>query len=58
MTEGCAEKIDLKFLAYIWSWPARKRRNILNWMNELLPPKQGIHLKGRRAVRAFLAELN
>ncbi|MCL2445789.1 MAG: hypothetical protein FWD06_03355 [Oscillospiraceae bacterium] len=57
MTEGCHEKIDLSFLCYIWSWPKRKRRRILAWMSELPPPKQGIHLRGRRAVKRFLAEL-
>ncbi|MCL2195399.1 MAG: hypothetical protein FWB76_05550 [Oscillospiraceae bacterium] len=57
MTDGCPEKIDLPFLTYIWTWPARKRRKTLTCLRELPPPKQAIHLKGRRAVRRFWAGL-
>jgi len=57
MTEGCLEKIDLDFLVYIWTWQRRKRRKILTWLSEFAPPKQAIHLKGRRAVQKFLAQL-
>ncbi|MCL2195103.1 MAG: hypothetical protein FWB76_04040 [Oscillospiraceae bacterium] len=57
MTEGCNEKIDWKFVQWIWTWPKRVRSGYLAWLAQIPPSKQVFHLKGRRAVRNFLAQL-
>ena len=56
MTQGCNEKIDWALIQWIWGYP-RKRRDMLAWLAEIKPPKQVYHLRGRRAVKRFLQQL-
>ncbi|MCL2445942.1 MAG: hypothetical protein FWD06_04155 [Oscillospiraceae bacterium] len=57
LTEGCPEKIDLAFLKFVWVHFPRKRPGVLTWLAEIPPHKQVFHLKGRCAVKRFLAGL-
>ncbi|MCL2195733.1 MAG: AAA family ATPase [Oscillospiraceae bacterium] len=58
MTEGCSERITWWLVKWIWGYPRRARSGILAWLGEILPPKQVLHLKGQRAVKNFLRELD
>ena len=55
--EGCPEKIDMWLIKWIWGYPKRARGSTLEWLAEIQPPKQVVHLKGNRAVRDFLRSL-
>ena len=57
MGEGCPERIDLKFLKWVWNFNKNKRENYYKLLNEV----EGIEtivLKNRRAVKKFLKSLN
>jgi len=57
MTEGCNERITWWLIKWIvWNYP-RKHLRSLAWLAEIPPTKQVFHLKGRRAVKKFLAKL-
>ena len=55
--EGCPEKIDMWLIKWIWGYPKRSRGKTLEWLAQIQPPKQVIHLKGNRVVRDFLRSL-
>jgi adenylate kinase family enzyme len=51
---GCPERLDLVFLYYIWTWNRQRRDRNLALVESFGGRK--IILRGRRAVRRFLAE--
>ncbi|MCL2531926.1 MAG: hypothetical protein FWE40_07200 [Oscillospiraceae bacterium] len=57
--EGTVEQISWQFLSAVLARRTLKRRKtqILARLAEIEPPKQVFHLKGRRAAKNFLAEL-
>jgi adenylate kinase family enzyme len=54
MTEGNAEKFDLEFLSWIWSYPRLKRPKILRKLDALPPSVTVVRLSSRRSMREWL----
>jgi adenylate kinase family enzyme len=52
---GCPERLSWEFLAWIWTYPARRRGAILRRLAELGREKRVIILRSRAEVEAFLA---
>lgn len=57
MADGCAEKFDLKFLAWIWGYPKRNRPKILARCERHAAGKTIVRLRTAAAVEEFLAAL-
>lgn len=51
------EKLDLKFLRWIWSYPSTRRPGILRQLAELPESTEVVHLTSRAAIRQFLANV-
>lgn len=57
MAEGCREKLDLKFLHWVWTYPARRRPKILERLEELGGDKRVARLRSDADVERFLEEV-
>jgi adenylate kinase family enzyme len=57
MREGCNEKVDFKFLKWVWDYPINKRPNVLAKLEKLAQDKNVIILKSPREVDRFLDRL-
>ena len=57
MTPGNADKLDLKFLQWIWGYPRTRRPGILRQLAELPESTEVVRLTSRAAVREFLANV-
>ena len=57
MAEGCRERIDLKFLYWVWSYPSRRRPKILARLDELAGSKKIYRLSSSAEVERFLEEV-
>ena len=57
MTPGNREKLDLKFLRWIWDYPRTRRPGILRQLAELPPTTSVVHLRSRRAIDSFVASV-
>ncbi|MGM0883728.1 MAG: DNA topology modulation protein [Bacillota bacterium] len=57
MAEGCEERISLKFLKWVWEYPAIQKPKILDKLRKLSNEKKVIVLKSPNGVREFLANV-
>ena len=57
MAEGCAEKFDLSFLAWVWNYPSRTRPKVFALIEKHARDKRVVRLRSPAAVERFLAEL-
>lgn len=57
MAAGCRERIDLKFLFWVWSYPSRRRPKILARLDELAGRKKIYRLSSSVEIERFLAEV-
>lgn len=57
MAAGCGEKLDLKFLHWIWTFPSRSRPTVLARIEQFAAGKRVIHLRSDAEVEHFLAEV-
>lgn len=57
MAEGCRERIDLKFLYWVWSYPSRRRPKILARLRELSGGTRVFILRSQAEVERFLEEV-
>jgi len=57
MAEGCRERIDLKFLHWVWTYQKRRRPKILARLGELAGGKRVYRLSSSAEVEKFLAEV-
>lgn len=57
MAEGCHEKLDLKFLAWIWSFGKTSRPKVLALVRQYSQSKRIVWLRTRAEVKKFLAEV-
>lgn len=57
MAEGCEERIDRQFLAFIWGYPEKERPRVLQLLEGVRPPRQVIHLSSIREIEAFRRRL-
>ena len=55
--EGCRERIDLKFLHWVWTYQKRRRPKILARLGELAGSKKIYRLSSGAEVEKFLAEV-
>ncbi|HSM04283.1 MAG TPA: hypothetical protein VK858_06665 [Longimicrobiales bacterium] len=57
LADGCGERLTFEFLHWIWTYPGRRRPEILARL-ERVGPGVAVHvLNGRGAQRSFLDEL-
>ena len=56
MAEGCHEKLDLKFLAWIWSFGKTSRPKVLAQVEKYSHSRRIVWLRTRAEVKKFLAE--
>lgn len=55
--DGCTERLDREFLAWLWHWPSRSRLRVVAAL-EAAPPHLTIHrFRSRRAAWRFLDSL-
>ena len=52
---GCGERLDFEFLAWIWTYPARRRGAILDRLGNLGTSKEVHVLRSHREIESFLA---
>ncbi|WP_010676722.1 DNA topology modulation protein [Bacillus timonensis] len=57
MAEGCIERVNLDFFKWIWSYPKKKRPEIVKRLNQLSREKQVIILKSPKEVKQFLEKV-
>jgi adenylate kinase family enzyme len=57
MAAGCAEKFDLKFLHWIWTFPSRSRPKVVARLDEFAAGKRVVRLRSDAEVERFLAEV-
>jgi adenylate kinase family enzyme len=58
MPEGCAERFSLEFLAWIWTFPSRRRGAILERLGSLRAKKNVHVFRGDADSERFLAAMN
>jgi len=57
MADGCEEKIDWKFLKWIWDYPATRRPGILAMLREARSEGKAVYrLRSSKAVRRFVEQ--
>ncbi len=54
MAEGCPEKLDIDFLAWIWNYPGRSRPRVLARLASVAPGTQVVVLHSRAEVARFV----
>jgi adenylate kinase family enzyme len=57
MPAGCPERMTWEFITWVWTYPARRRGDILAKLNAVRNNKQITVLTSRRAAREFAASL-
>ncbi|WP_201003613.1 DNA topology modulation protein [Paenibacillus glycanilyticus] len=57
MGAGCKEKVDLRFLKWIWEYPKTTRPDILSRLQQLSDEKQVVILKSPSEAKRFLMNL-
>jgi len=55
MPPGCPERLNLEFLLWIWTYPARRRGGILQRLGELSGKKEIVILRTPRAAEEYLS---
>jgi adenylate kinase family enzyme len=58
MAAGCPEALSLKFVRWVWDYPARSRPKVLARLAAASADKRIIRLRSRREVGRFLAAPN
>jgi hypothetical protein len=56
MAEGCVEKFNLSFLAWVWNYPSRTRPKVFALIEKHARGKRIVKLRSPAAVERFLAE--
>jgi adenylate kinase family enzyme len=54
---GCAQKVDVEFLRWIWTFPKRTRPKVLGVLGRHAPTTDVVHLRSAADIRAFLSRL-
>ena len=57
MAEGCVEKLDLSFLAWVWNYPSRTRPKVFALIEKHARGKRVVRLRTPASVEQFLAEV-
>lgn len=56
LPEGCPERFDFEFMAWVWNFPARSRRQVLALLEAHGPTKRVVRLRSRREIDEFVAQ--
>lgn len=54
MAEGCFERFDFEFIKYVWNFPNRSRKSVIEKLERFAKDKKLVHLKTRKDVESFL----
>ena len=57
MAEGCNEKFDLKFIAWIWNYQKRTKPKIVEMLTRFTDNRNVIQLRSPHEVERFLTDL-
>jgi adenylate kinase family enzyme len=57
MADGCYERLDLPFLAFVWNYPERTKPKVMTLIEKHRSAANVVHLTSPRAVKQFLSEL-
>lgn len=57
MAAGCAEKFDLKFLRWVWTFPSQSLPTVLARIDEHAAGKRFVRLRSDAEVEKFIAEV-
>ncbi|MGI8911315.1 MAG: AAA family ATPase [Rubrobacteraceae bacterium] len=57
MAPGCPERLDLKFLRYLWKYPTERRPGILRKLEQVSIEKTVIVLRSPDEIARFVAEM-
>ena len=57
MAEGCNEKIDYKFIKWIYDYPVVKKPSILNKLEKLDSSTKIVVLKSPKEIELFINQL-
>ncbi len=57
MAEGCREKMNIKFLAWVWNYPARSRPKVLRLLESRAREKRIVRLRSGAEAERFLEGL-
>jgi adenylate kinase family enzyme len=57
MADGCHERLDVKFLRFVWNYPERSRPKVLSLIGAVADSARFIHLRSPREVDRFLTAL-
>lgn len=57
MAAGCPERLDWKFLKYVWNYPKTRRPGILRKLENLPEDKEAVVLRSAGEVREFLRRM-
>ena len=58
MAEGCAEKLDLEFISWVWNYTTRSRPKVVKLLNENQAIKKIVWLRSNADVQNFLNHVN
>jgi adenylate kinase family enzyme len=58
LAEGCPESLTWEFIWWIWTYPRRRRPEILRRLAELPKSTRVVILRSREAVRRYLQQAN
>jgi hypothetical protein len=58
MPPGCPERLSWEFIVWVWSYPVRRRPEILARLEAVRGDKQVFVLSSRRDVSRFLSRLS
>ena len=58
MAEGCNEKIDWEFLAWIWYYPKRSKPKVENLLRRSENEKKVVRLRSKTEIENFIAKLD
>jgi adenylate kinase family enzyme len=57
MAAGCAERLDIAFLLWIWRYPSRSRQKVVSLLEAYRFTRKVIHLRTHREVKLFIHSL-
>jgi adenylate kinase family enzyme len=57
MAEGCRERLDLKFMRWVWNYPSSTRPKIVALLERNGASKRVVRLRSSAEVEGFFAEL-
>ena len=58
MAEGCAEKLDLEFISWVWNYSRRSRPKVVKLINDNKANKKIVWLRSNADVENFLNHVN